>query len=73
MPDKEKNLMHEPQADYEKEQLSDATAFYKGFVHKSEDEKLMQDVLRPDIEKLHLFTKMLRRNNTLNKAVTSNK
>ena len=40
-----------------------------GFVHKSEDEKLKEDVFRPDIEKLQLFTRMLRRNASLNKAV----
>jgi hypothetical protein len=73
MPGKEKNILQEPQADDEKNQLQNPSASYKGFVHKSEDEKLMLDVLRPDIEKLHLFTKMLRRNETLNKAVTSNK
>jgi hypothetical protein len=40
-----------------------------GFVHKSEEEKLREDIFRPDIEKLQLFTQMLRRNATLNKAV----
>lgn len=42
-----------------------------GFVHQSENEKLLQDVRRPYIEKLQLFTKMLKRNKTLNKAVTT--
>lgn len=41
----------------------------KGFVHQSEDEKLLEDALRPDLEKLHLFTKMLQRNIVLKKAV----
>jgi hypothetical protein len=71
MAHKEKNILQEPQANYENNQLREPIASYKGFVHKSEDEKLMKDVLRTDIEKLHLFTKMLRRNATLNKAVTS--
>ncbi len=40
-----------------------------GFVFKSEEEKLREDIFRPDIEKLRLFTQMLRRNATLDKAV----
>jgi hypothetical protein len=40
-----------------------------GFVAKSEEEKLTEDIFRPDIEKLQLFTHMLRRNASLNKAV----
>lgn len=40
-----------------------------GFVFKSDEEKLREDIFRPDIEKLQLFTRMLRRNATLNKAV----
>lgn len=40
-----------------------------GFVSISEEEKLKQDIFRPDIEKLQLFTRMLRRNATLNKAI----
>jgi hypothetical protein len=40
-----------------------------GFVSKSEEEKLKEDIFRPDIEKLQLFTRMLRRNNSLNKAI----
>ena len=51
---------------------NEASAPYKGFVQISEDEKLLQDALRPDIEKLHLFTKMIRRNAFLNKASVSN-
>jgi hypothetical protein len=38
-----------------------------GFKHLSEDEKLLLDANRSGIEKLHLFTRMLKRNNTLNK------
>lgn len=40
-----------------------------GFISKSEEEKLIEDIFRPDIEKLRLFTRMLRRNALLNKAV----
>lgn len=39
-----------------------------GFVSKSEDEKLREDIFRPDMEKLQLFVRMLRRNVVLNKA-----
>ena len=40
-----------------------------GFVSKSEEEKLKEDIFRPDMEKLHLFTTMLRRNASLTKAI----
>jgi len=40
-----------------------------GFVSKSEEEKLKEDIFRPDIEKLHLFTTMLRRDASLQKAI----
>jgi hypothetical protein len=40
-----------------------------GFSHKSAEERLKEDVFRPDIEKLQLFTRMLRRNAQLKKAV----
>lgn len=40
-----------------------------GFVSKSENEKLREDIFRPDMEKLQLFVRMLRRNAVLNKAV----
>ena len=40
-----------------------------GFVSKSEDEKLKEDIFRPDIKKLQLFTRMLRRNASLNRAI----
>ena len=39
------------------------------FISKSEEEKLKEDIFRSDIEKLQLFTRMLRRNTLLNKAV----
>jgi len=40
-----------------------------GFVSKSEEEKLREDIFRPDMEKLQLFIRMLRRNAVLNKAI----
>ncbi len=44
-----------------------------GFVHQSEDEKLLVDATRPFSEKLRLFTKMLKRNKTLNKVIVLTK
>ncbi|MBS1669676.1 MAG: hypothetical protein JST58_20070 [Bacteroidetes bacterium] len=43
-----------------------------GFVHRSDIDKLKEDIYRSDKEKLHLFVKMLRRNALLNKAVITN-
>ncbi len=57
----------------EKNIVNEAEAGYKGFLSMSEDEKLLKDALRPGIEKLSLFTKMLRRNAMLNKAVIVSK
>ena len=48
--------------------VSEKTAEY-GFVSKSEDEKLKEDIFRSDIEKLQLFTRMLRRNATLKTGI----
>jgi hypothetical protein len=53
--------------------VEEAQAPFYGFVSKSEEEKLLEDMYRPDMEKLQLFTKMLRRNATLNKAVIHHK
>jgi len=39
----------------------------------SETERLKRDMYRPDIEKLKLFTKMLRTNALLKKAIISHK
>ncbi|MES2004599.1 MAG: hypothetical protein V4450_08760 [Bacteroidota bacterium] len=50
--------------------VQEQTALY-GFVSKSEEEKLKEDIFRPDIEKLQLFTRMLRRNATLAKAAVT--
>ena len=44
-----------------------------GFLHQSEDEKLLQDATRSYIEKLQLFTRMLKRNKILNKASITSK
>ncbi len=49
-------------------QLNEPATHYKGFVHKSEDEKLLEDVFRSDLGKLQLFTKMLYRDATLKTA-----
>ena len=43
-----------------------------GFVHKSDIDKLKEDIYRSDKEKLQLFVKMLRRNALLNKAIITN-
>ena len=53
---------------YTASSVSEKIAEY-GFVSKSEEEKLKEDIFRPDIEKLHLFTRMLRRNATLKTAI----
>jgi hypothetical protein len=65
MKDGNENMMQEPQPDYEKAEMVEPDTSYRGFVHMSEDEKLLANINRPDIEKLQLFTKMLRRNKTL--------
>ena len=38
-----------------------------GFKHLSEDDKLLLDAKRSGIEKLQLFTRMLKRNNAIDK------
>jgi hypothetical protein len=40
-----------------------------GFVTKSPEEKILDLVNRSDMEKLHAFTRMLKRNATLKKAI----
>ena len=49
-------------------QVSEDQSQYVGFVHKSADEKLREDIMRSPIEKLQLFTKMLRRESVLKNA-----
>lgn len=46
----------------------------KTYVTKlADNERLLKDIFRPDIDKLKLFTKMLRTNSLLNKAVIIHK
>jgi len=40
-----------------------------GFVHISEEEKLLREMRKTPMEKLQSFTRMLRRNATLKKAM----
>ena len=42
-------------------------------VHMSEEDRLRRDIYRPDMEKLQLFTKMLRTNALLKKAIITHK
>jgi hypothetical protein len=44
-----------------------------GFINISEDEKLRENVFRPYIEKLHLFTRMIQREIFLKNAKTTQK
>lgn len=44
---------------------------YIGFIQKTEDEKLRDDVFRSPIDKLQLFTRMLHRESVLKKAKIS--
>jgi len=49
-------------------QVNEDQSEYIGFINKSEDEKLKDDVSRSPVEKLHLFTQMLRRESVLKNA-----
>jgi hypothetical protein len=51
-----------------KSALNEERAEYVGFVHKSEDQKLREDIFRTPTEKFHLFTQMLRREFVLRNA-----
>jgi hypothetical protein len=62
--------MKYPQQHIRSEIAEEPTARY-GFAYQSDEEKLRRDISRPDIEKLQLFTRMLRKNATLAKAVIS--
>ncbi|MEO8711307.1 MAG: hypothetical protein ABI405_04240 [Parafilimonas sp.] len=42
---------------------------YIGFIHKSEDEKLKENMMLSPIEKLQSFTKMLRRESLFKNAM----
>ena len=54
-------------------QVNEDQSAYVGFVYKSEDDKLKEDIMRSPIEKLQLFTKMLRREALFKKATILNK
>jgi len=54
------NILHEDAPSY-------------GFAHKTEIEKLKEDIYRSDKEKLQLFIKMIRRSSMLKKAVITHK
>ncbi len=56
VPDTSKNVVKESQPVY-------------GFVTKSPEEKILDLVNRSDMDKLHAFTRMLKRNATLKKAI----
>ena len=54
----------------EQENMVEEQSLNYGFVSKSEEEKLKEDIFRSDIEKLQLFTRMLRRNAFLIKQLS---
>jgi hypothetical protein len=54
---------------YNEEPIMEEQPQAYGFTSRSEEEKLEEDIFRSDIEKLQLFTRMLRRNALLNKAI----
>ncbi len=56
--DPEPNMLEDPAESYHVTPPSR----HKGFVFESEDDRLITDATRPAIEKLQLFTQMLRRN-----------
>ena len=51
--------------------LKEEQPVYIGFVQKSEDEKLKEDIFRSPVDKLHLFTRMLKREALYKKAKIS--
>ena len=59
--DPEPNILEEPAESYNVKPSQE-----KGFVFESEDDRLITDATRPAIEKLQLFTQMLRRNSMFN-------
>lgn len=54
----EESMPNEPEASYTANRSINPT----GFFFESEDDRLIKDANRPDLEKLQLFTQMLRRN-----------
>ncbi|WP_285055072.1 hypothetical protein [Pedobacter ginsengisoli] len=59
MKKEDKNMVNEPSEVY--------------LTNSPEAERLKKDVFRPDMEKLQLFTKMLRTNALLKKAIITHK
>ncbi|MES2455322.1 MAG: hypothetical protein V4594_07275 [Bacteroidota bacterium] len=59
MKKEEKNILREPNEGY--------------LTNSSEEDRLKNDVFRSDMEKLQLFTKMLRSNAILKRAVITHK
>ena len=53
--------------------MQDGKSSANKVVQLTEAERLKQDIYRPDIEKFRLFTKMLRANMLLKKAVITHK
>lgn len=60
--DPELNMLEDPAESYHVNPPQ-----HKGFVFESEDDRLITDATRPAIEKLQLFTQMLRRSALFNK------
>ncbi|HTN07403.1 hypothetical protein [Agriterribacter sp.] len=58
----EPNMLEDPAESYNVKSSQS-----KGFVFESEDDRLITDATRPAIEKLQLFTQMIRRNTMFNK------
>ncbi|WP_158618137.1 hypothetical protein [Chitinophaga lutea] len=56
----------------EKEEANPSVSSPK-FIISNEAERLRRDIYRSDMEKLHLFTQMLRTNNLLKKAKITHK
>lgn len=42
-----------------------------GFIHESEDDRLLRDINRPPLEKLMLFTQMIRRERMFKQALNN--
>lgn len=59
--DPEPNMLEDPAESYNVKPSQN-----KGFIFESEDHRLITDATRPAIEKLQLFTQMLRRNALFN-------
>jgi hypothetical protein len=58
------NQVNESQTPYSSEDAKPA-----GFIHESEDDRLLRDINRPPLEKLMLFTQMIRRERMFKQAL----